>query len=181
MEESCFHPHHSCAPSPLSLPLQTGIHFYQFLIYPVSFLIFFFFFFTASCHMQDLSSMTRDQTHTPCRKRSKSQLDHQTSPPVSFRMQVEVNFKMCIYYLFNPPFHTMTHGPCWSMLTNVSTSIQRDFFIHFIPGNCFTVWIYHNLLNQFPFDRHFKGFQTFTTANNATINYLAFSHVNICL
>ena len=220
MEESCFHSHHSCAPSPLSLPLQTGIHFYQFLLYPVGFLNLFF--FTTSHHMQDLISMTRDQTCTPCSESSKSQLDHQESPPVGFCMQEEVNFKMCIYYLFNPLFHTMTHlaGLCWQIFPHQYREISYSFYSwklfycmlllllsrfsrvrlyatpqmaahqallslgfsrqeHWSGG--FTVWIYRNLFNQFPFDRHFKGFQTFTTANNATINYLDFSHVNICL
>lgn len=70
------------------------------------------------------------------------------------------------------------------MCVYVSKSLHVNterFPIHFIPGNCFTVWIYHDLFNQFPLDRHFKGFQTLTTAKNATINYLDFSHVNICL
>lgn len=71
---------------------------------------FFFFFLTTSHHMQDLISMTRDQTRTPCSESSKCQpLDHRGSPPVSFCMQVEASFKMCIHYLLNPLFHTMPH------------------------------------------------------------------------
>lgn len=72
--------------------------------------IFFFFFLTTSHHMQDLISMTSDQTRTPCSESSKCQpLDHRGSPPVSFCMQVEASFKMCIHYLLNPLFHTMPH------------------------------------------------------------------------
>ena len=89
-----------------------------------------FFFFTTSHHMQDLISMTRDQTRTPCSESSKSQLDHQGNPPVGFCMQVEVNFKMRIYYLFNPLFHTMTHlaGLCWQIFPRQYREISYSFY-----------------------------------------------------
>ena len=96
----------------------------------------FFFFFFFYCIMPRAGSQFHDQGSNPHPLQWKVKVST-TGPPgkssCQFPYAVEVNFKMCIYYLFNPPFHTMTHRPCWSMLTNVSTSIQRDFlFILFL-------------------------------------------------